>query len=212
LPAASAVRPVLSNHAANRQFTFAGKSWFLQRLSRGTKGSKGVPVTQTIAILLTGALLLCAAGLFLVAWLVHRNGAAQAARDEAAAARERDSADRAVRMQLLERRQSVCARIDALWLCWARCERPADAHVADAAAAIEEARMLFPAELAADLDEAASLLAAAVRHQSWRRTAVEHGRHGERVALLDREVELEQALKPRITALRNLLLEATRLA
>ena len=169
-------------------------------------------MNDTIAILLTGALLLCAAGLFLVAWLVHRNGAAQAARDEAAAAREREAADRALRMQLLERRQSVCARIDALWLCWARCERPAEGLVADASAAIEEARMLFPAELAAHLDEASSLLAAAVRHQGWRRAAVERGRHGERIALLDREAELEQALKPSITSLRALLLEATRLA
>ena len=169
-------------------------------------------MTGTIAILLTGALLLCAAGLFLVAWLVHRNGAAQAARDEAAAAREQDAAERALQLQLLERRQSVCTRIDALWLCWARCERPGDGLVADAAAAIEEARMLFAAELAADLDEAASLLAAAVRHQSWRREAVERGRHGERIALLDREAELEQTLKPRITSLRTLLLEATRLA
>jgi cell division protein FtsL len=173
---------------------------------------RGRKVSQTISILLIGALLLCAAALVLLAWQVRRNGAALAARDEAAAAAQRALAEQTFRLQLLDRRRSVCTRLDALWLCWSRCERPADAVVAEAAAAVEEARSLFPAELAEQLDEAASLLAAAVRHQSWRQAAVEHGRHGERVALLDREAELERALRPCLTTLRTALLDATRLA
>lgn len=169
-------------------------------------------MNDIVSILLIGAFLLCAAALFMVAWQIRRNGAAQAARDEAAEAGRRDTAERMLRLQLLERRQSVCARLDSLWLCWTRCERPADSIVADASAAVEEARALFPAELAAELDEAAALLAAAVRHQSWREATIGQGRHGERVALLDREAELERALRPCVTSLRTRLLEATRLA
>jgi hypothetical protein len=156
--------------------------------------------------LLVGGVLLCAGALLLLAWLVHRHAVASALR-EGEAARLREEA---LRMELLDRRRAVCARLDALWLCWARCERPGEALLADAAAAAEEARLLFPAELGPDLDEVSALLVAAVRHRGWGRAAVEQGRHGERVVLLEQEAELERALKPKVAGLRTLLAEASR--
>ena len=163
-------------------------------------------MSEATEILLVGGLLLCAAVLLLLAWLVHR-GAADAARRCAADAERQEEA---FRIELLERRMAVCARLDALWLCWARCERPDQALLTDAAAAAEQARTLFPAELGPDLDEATALLVAAVRHQGWQRSAIEQGRHGERVALLEQEAELERTLKPKIAGLRALLVEASR--
>ena len=64
--------------------------------------------------------------------------------------------------------------------------------------------------LAANVDEVASLLLATVRNHGWREEAIERGRHGERIALIDREAELEQALKPRVAGLRTKLIEITR--
>jgi hypothetical protein len=115
-----------------------------------------------------------------------------------------------LRLRLLDRRLAVHARLDALWLCWARCERPGAAILAAAAASLEEAKAIFPLALQPELDEVASLLLAAVRNHGWREEAIERGRHGERIALIDREAELDQALKPRIAALRTTLLEITR--
>src|SRR5687768_656068 len=157
-------------------------------------------------MLLVGGVLSCAAALLLIVWLIHHAAAEAALRDAAAAARQEE----AVRIELLERRLAVCARLDALWLCWARGERPGEAMLADAAAAAEQARTLFPAELGPDLDEVTALLAAAARHLGWQRTAIERGRHGERVALLEQEAELEHRLKPKIAGLRALLVETSR--
>ena len=115
-----------------------------------------------------------------------------------------------MRIELLDRRRALCSRIDVLWLCWARCERPGLHHFADAAAAAEEARMLFPAELGPDLDEVAELLATAVRQQSWQQAAIDHRRHEERIELLEQEEALMRSLKPKIAGLRTLLVEAGR--
>jgi hypothetical protein len=171
---------------------------------------QGAIVSDATSISIIAGELLCAGALLLVAWLVWRNGAAQAARHAEAVERRRRRMDELLRLRLLERRLAVHARLDALWLCWARCERPGEALLAGAAAAVEEAKLVFPAELQPGLDEAASLLLASIRHLGWREEAIERGRHGERVALLDREAELEQALKPKIAGLRTVLLEATR--
>lgn len=157
-------------------------------------------------MLLVVGVLLCAGALIFLAWLVHRRTADAALRDSA----DRLSREESFRIELLARRMEVCAPLDSLWLCWARCERPDEALFAKAAAATEQARALFPAELGPDLDEVTALLVEAVRHQGWQRSAIEHGRHGERVALLEQQAELERALKPKIAGLRTLLVEASR--
>ena len=159
-----------------------------------------------IFLAMIGALLLFAAALVLFALQIRRT-----AGERLAAEARRDSLDEdRMRIELLDRRRSLCARIDALWLCWARCERPSQQLLADAAAAAEEARMLFPAELGPDLDEVAGLLAAAARHQSWQQNAIDHRRHDERIALLEQEEALMRSLKPKIAGLRALLVEAGR--
>ena len=114
------------------------------------------------------------------------------------------------RLELLERRESVCAPLDALWLCWARCLAPEDDMFHAAMQAAEAAKRLFAAELEPDLDEVAHLLAALCQQRALQREAVLAGRHGERVALLEAESATERMLKPKLAALRTLLAEATR--
>jgi hypothetical protein len=114
------------------------------------------------------------------------------------------------RMKLLERRESVCAPLDALWLCWVRCLPPEDEALYAALQAAETAKRLFAAELEPDLDEVARLLATVCRQRKAQREAVLAGRHSERVALLDEESAIERLLKPKLGALRTLLAEATR--
>ena len=156
-----------------------------------------------ILLAMIGALLLFAAALVLFAFQIRRTAA-----ERIAAEARRDSLDEdRMRIELLDRRRALCVRIDALWLCWARCERPGQGLLADAAA---EARMLFPAELGPDLDEVAGLLASAARHQSWQQAAIDHRRHEERLALLDQEEQMMRMLKPKIAGLRALLVEAGR--
>ena len=159
-----------------------------------------------VSLLMIGALLLFAAALALFAFQVRRTAAERRASEA-----RRDSLDEdRMRIELLDRRRALCVRIDALWLCWARCERPGQHLFADAAAAAQEARMLFPAELGRDLDEVAALLASAARHQSWQQSAIDHRRHEERIALIEQEEQLVRTLKPRIAGLRALLVEAAR--
>ena len=159
-----------------------------------------------VSLLTIGALLLFAAALALFALQIRRTAA-----ERLAAEARRDSLDEdRMRMELLDRRRGLCVRIDALWLCWARCETPGPHLLADAAAAAEEARMLFPAELGPDLDEVAGLLAAAARHQSWQQAAIDHRRHEERIALIEQEEQMMRSLKPKIAGLRALLVEAGR--
>src|SRR6185503_5402042 len=119
-------------------------------------------------------------------------------------------AEQAQRLNLLERRESVCAPLDVLWLCWTRCLTPEDEALHAAMQAAEAAKRLFSAELEPDLDEVARLLAALCRQRALQREAVLAGRHGERVALLDEESATERMLKPKLAALRTLLAEATR--
>ena len=159
-----------------------------------------------VSLLTIGALLLFAAALVLFAIQIRRTAAERLAADERRNALDEDR----IRIELLDRRRALCARIDALWLCWARCERPGQHLLADAAAAAEEARMLFPAELGPDLDEVAGLLATAARQQSWQQAAIDHRRHDERIELLEQEEALMRTLKPKIAGLRALLVEAGR--
>ena len=159
-----------------------------------------------IFLAMIGALLLFAAALILFALQMRRTAAERLAAEARRDALEEDG----MRMELLDRRRALCARIDALWLCWARCEKPGRHLLADAAAAAEEARMLFPAELGPDLDEVSGLLAAAVRQQGWQESAIDHRRHEERIALLEQEEALMRSLKPKIAGLRALLVEAGR--
>ena len=159
-----------------------------------------------VSLLTIGALLLFAAALVLFAIQIRRTAAERLAADERRNALDEDR----IRIELLDRRRALCARIDALWLCWARCERPGQHLLADAAAAAEEARMLFPADLGPDLDEVAGLLATAVRQQSWQQAAIDHRRHDERIELLEQEEALMRTLKPKIAGLRALLVEAGR--
>jgi hypothetical protein len=118
--------------------------------------------------------------------------------------------EHAERLELLERRESVCAPLDAPWLCWARCLAPDDEALHAAMQAAEAAKRLFAAELEPDLDEVARLLGRLCRQRALQREAVLAGRHGERVALLEEESATERALKPKLAALRTLLAEATR--
>ena len=161
---------------------------------------------DTLILATIGALLLFAAALILFALQIRR---ASAERRAAEARRNALDEDR-IRIELLDRRRALCVRIDALWLCWARCERPGQHLLADAAAAAEEARMLFPADLGPDLDEVAGLLASAARQQSWQQAAIDHRRHEERVELLEQEEALMRTLKQKIAGLRALLVEAGR--
>jgi hypothetical protein len=163
-------------------------------------------VDDFVSLLMIGALLLFAAALALFAFQIRRTAAERLAADE----RRNALDENRMRIDLLDRRRALCVRIDALWLCWARCERPGRDLLADAAAAAEEARMLFPAELGPDLDEVAGLLAAATRHQSWQEAAIDHRRHEERIALLEQEEQMMRSLKPKIAGLRALLVEAGR--
>jgi len=114
------------------------------------------------------------------------------------------------RLELLERRESVCAPLDALWLCWARCLTPEDEALLAAMQAAEVAKRLFSADVEPDMDKVERLLAGLCRQRALQREAVLAGRHGERVAWLEAESATERMLKPKLGALRTLLAEATR--
>ncbi len=113
-------------------------------------------------------------------------------------------------LALLERREAVCSPLDAVRLCWARCAPPDEQALHEAAMAAESAKRLFPAHLEPDLDEVARLLFGLARHRARQRDAVLAGRHGERVALMEEEAEMENVLKPKLAALNMLLTEAAR--
>ena len=163
-------------------------------------------MSDLIFLAMIVALLLFAAALVLFALQIRRSAA-----ERLVAEARRDSLDEdRMRIELLDRRRALCVRIDALWLCWARCERPGPGLIADAAAAVEEARLLFPPDLEPDLDQVSKLLSAAARQQAWQQSAIDHRRHDERVALLEQEEALMRSLKPRIAGLRTLLVEAAR--
>jgi hypothetical protein len=133
-----------------------------------------------------------------------------AARIVALEAANRALAGQIDRLALLDRREAACAPLDALWLCWSRCTAPDEAVLDAAAVAAEGAKRLFPRELEPDLDEISRLLGGLVRHRGREREAVLAGRHGERVALMEEEREMERLLRPKLAALRTLLADAAR--
>ena len=155
---------------------------------------------------LAGAALVAGA-LLVLAWTIDRRGRreeAQAGAAAAAAVRE------ALRLRLLERRLAVHARLDALWLCWARRGRPDSALLGEAAAAAEEAKLLFAAEHGPELDETGRLLIALERARQWQEEALNRGRPSERDEIRERQAELESALLARVERLRERLAEETR--
>jgi hypothetical protein len=125
--------------------------------------------------------------------------------NENEALREQDG-----RMALLERREAVCAPLDLLSLCWKRCVPPDEEIIHNASAAAEAAKRLFPADLEPDLDEIARRLAALAEQRARQRDAVLAGRHGERIALMEEEADIERVLKPKLAALGTLLADAVR--
>jgi hypothetical protein len=169
-------------------------------------------VSEALAILLVAGLVSCLALVLLLAVLLVRERAARRAAEAALAAGRDEAADQAARLALLDRRRAAIAPIEALWFAWAGGGRPGEALLADAARALAEARLLFAGHLQAELDEAALLIVAHVRGQSWQRAAIEAGRHDERADLIDEEIARERALKPRIADLRVRLVDAARMS
>ena len=161
-----------------------------------------------IVTFIAGAVLaLGAAAILALAWLLARERAARRAA-EAELEAERAAA---ARLDLLDRRSAAIAPIESLWLAWSAGGRPNESLLAEAARAIAEARLLFGGPLETELDEAALLIAEHVRGQVWQRDAILAGRRDERAELIEAEIAREQALKPRIAALRVRLVEAARL-
>lgn len=161
---------------------------------------------QGLAPILVFALVAAVAASALLALAVRR----QARRIAALDAEKGNLAQQVERLTLLERREAVCAPFDALWLCWARCVPPDEAHLHAAARAAESAKRLFPADLEPDLDEVCRLLIALAGHRVRQREAIRYERHGERVSLMEEEAEMERLLKPKLSGLRTLLADASR--
>ena len=153
---------------------------------------------------------MCLAVALILTVLLARERAARTAAEAALASGRDESADQAARLALLDRRRAAIAPIESLWLAWAGGGRPSEALLSEAARALAEARLLFAGHLQAELDEAALLIVAHVRGQSWQRAAIEAGRHDERADLIEEEIARERALKPRIADLRMRLADAAR--
>jgi hypothetical protein len=168
-------------------------------------------VTETLELLPAAALAACLAAMLLLALALRRERACRRAAEAALADHRAETAMQEERLGLLDRRRAALAPIEALSLAWARDCRPDEAALTEAARAVGEARLLFPAALAADLEEAAALLAMHARGRSWQRAAVEARRHEERADLFAEEIERERLLKPRIAELRQRLAEAARI-
>jgi hypothetical protein len=163
---------------------------------------------RALAILLVLAVILAvagaAAGMLLL--VLRRQGTRIASLE----AEKRALAAQVDRMALLDRRQAACAPLDHIWYCWASCTPPYEDALQAAALAAEAARRLFPADLEPDLDEVARHLIALSRHRGRQHDAVLGERHGERVALLEEEAEMERRLKAKLVSLRILLADACR--
>jgi hypothetical protein len=151
--------------------------------------------------------------LLAIAWLVWQlRGALRArAAAEAALAARLAGEDRAMRLELLDRRTAVIAPIDTLWLSWSRGTRPDGGDLADALKAVEEARLIFPTDLAEALEQSSAQLLAYIDHLHWQRSEVANGRRFDRHEMLERELELEAGLKPRIQELRARLAAEARI-
>jgi hypothetical protein len=163
-------------------------------------------------MLLGAGLALCLALILLLALLLARERSVRRVAEAALAAGRDEAADRAGRLDLLDRRRAAIAPIETLWLAWASGGMPSEAQLAEAARALAEARLLFAEPLQAELDEAALLVVEHVRGQSWQRAAIDAGRYSERADLIDEEIARERRLKPRIEALRASLIDAARMA
>lgn len=163
---------------------------------------------EIVSLIIGTVLASAAAAILLLAWLLARERAARRAAEEALAA----GREAAAQLALLDRRSAAIAPIETLWLTWSGGGRPGPALLAEAARAIAEARLLFGGPLEAELNEAALLIAEHVRGQAWQRDAILGGRRDESAELIDAEIAREQALKPRIAALRVRLVEAARLS
>ena len=151
--------------------------------------------------------LLVAGAILVLAWTIERRGR----RDEARAVETSGAAEReALRLCLLERRLAGHSRFDALWLCWSRRVRPEAALLSEAAAAAEEAKLLFADEHRDDLDEACRLIAALEQARLWQEEALRGGLPSERDALRERQAEIETALAARVQRLRERLGAETR--
>ena len=135
-----------------------------------------------------------------LAWRLRGERRARAAAEAALAAQFADAESLALRMKLLERRASVIAPIDTLYLSWSRGTRPDGGDLVDALKAVEEARLLFSAGLAEALEQSSAQLLAYIDHVRWQRS--EAGSRFDHHENLERELELEAGLKPRIQELR----------
>jgi len=165
-----------------------------------------------MAILLGSSLALCLALSLLLSWLLVRERSARLAAEAALITGANQAADRALRLDLLDRRRAVIAPIESLCLAWASSGRPDEALLAEAIRALAEARLLFADHLQADLDETALLIVEHIRGHSRQREAVRAGRHDERADLIGEEIIRERRLKPKIEMLRNQLADAARMA
>ena len=159
-----------------------------------------------LSLILVLALALAAAAVVLLSLAVRR----QAKRVTALEVEKGELARQIERLALIERREAVCAPLDAVWLCWTRCVPPDEVHLHDAARAAESAKRLFPADMEPDFDEVARLLTALAGQRVRQRDAIRYERHGERVSLMEEEAEMERLLKPQLSGLRTLLAEASR--
>jgi pantoate kinase len=168
-------------------------------------------VTETVVVLLGVGLAASVAATLGLALALRRERAPRRAAEAAQAACRNEAAEQAARLALLDRRSAALAPIDALWLAWTGECRPDSALLAEAARGAAEARLLFAAEVVAEIDEVAGLLVEQLRGQSLQRAAVAAGRYEERAGLIDEEIAREQHLRPRIGALRQRLAEAARL-
>jgi hypothetical protein len=165
-----------------------------------------------MAIFLGSGLALCLALTLLLWRMLALERAARVAADATLAARMNEAADRALRLDLLDRRRAAIAPIESLWLAWARGGSPDEALLGDAIRALAEARLLFADHLQAELDETALLIVEYVRCQNWQRDAHRAGRYDERADLIGEEIAREARLKPRVESLRIRLSDAARMA
>jgi hypothetical protein len=161
-------------------------------------------------ILLAGLALALPAAL-LLALALGRERARRRAAEAALAAHRETAALSAEQLALLDRRRAAIQPLDALAAAWTRSCRPAQALVAAAGAALDEAHSVFPRALAPELDEAAALLLCYRRHQDEAEAAIGDGRRSTREEMLEREIALESALKPKLAGLRRRLADAARL-
>lgn len=117
---------------------------------------------------------------------------------------------RAERIAMLDRRLAAIAPLDALWLGWQRGSRPPREAVTMARVGLGETRLLFIETLAPEFDTLCDLLLAYERHLAEADQGFDDRRQWAREEALEREIALEQALKPRLASLRARLAEAAR--